>query len=94
MDDRSRITVWLDPFGATVCSGCGNHKSKYGAVTNQQWLMREMERINQSGKQCCIKSSPEGEQALFYISGHYNLGQWVQNEQAKQGEEILVRSVG
>lgn len=79
-DDKKRITEWLDPFKSTVCTGCNRPSSKYGPITNSEWLNREMERINKGSHKCVRlteENSEEYKQALFYVDGYYDNGIWV-----------------
>lgn len=77
MDERSRITAWLEPNSKTVCAGCGRSESKYGNITNDEWLEREKNRINETGHTCCIVKSIDGSKALFYIDGFFDNGLWI-----------------
>lgn len=55
--NNERVTKWLNPFAQTA--------GKYGNVTNQEWLTREMWRVSSLEKQCEIKIAKDGTMALF-----------------------------
>jgi len=76
MDDTFRITEWLDPSKETICPSCGETKSKYGRISNHEWLELERKRVQSCGKKCEIKSINDKE-ALFYKDGSYVDGEWV-----------------
>lgn len=78
MNDALRITEWLDPDKETICH-CGRVLSRYGCVSNHNWLELELERIQGNGKKCHIVSQ-DGQEALFYKEGSYENGVWVAAE--------------
>jgi hypothetical protein len=59
MDDALRITAWLNPSSET--------DSKYGYISNREWLERERDRINKGHRECTIIKKGDGSQALFYL---------------------------
>lgn len=62
---RKQISAWL-----YVGEDKKLHKTKYGYLTNSQWLLKEQERFKKLGIDTAIKTKPENETeaALFYKS--------------------------
>ena len=80
MNDKSRITTWLNPAAFT--------ESKYGNVSNGEWLKRECERINNGGGHTCrvVTNSHDGYQAVCYTNGWFENGAWVEARPEHCGE--------
>lgn len=70
--DRFQITAWLNVKEKKT------YKTKYGYLTNSQWLLKERERFRKPFCVCGkkmdivtkirINPDDENEQALFYLS--------------------------
>ena len=76
IDERARVTVWIDPD--EVIEG-----SKYGTVTGEDWLIRDCERIYTPERECdIIRNKSNGTKAVFYTNGHFDImsGLWVHRD--------------
>lgn len=71
LNDKSRITIWLRPNSQT--------ESKYGCITNYEWLRKECMRFNEYDHRSGVYRHPEEDlAALFYNDGFFENGQWVE----------------
>lgn len=74
MDDRSIITSPLFPSGSTKTADGKN--SRYGVISNREWLEKEKERISKSGHRVEIGVVDRGREVLYYLDGYYENGIW------------------
>lgn len=57
--DDKRITLWMNLDEV--------NEGKYGKVTNKEWLEKERDRINKTGRRCEIVINPfNSTAAIFY----------------------------
>lgn len=67
LEENKRLTIWLDPdmFTEGACPQCGEMlKSKYGSISNREWLNRESKRIGN-----CVLGEYRGKLALYKVQG-------------------------